>query len=621
MNSAEADAFLYRGDLLRVVELSADADTNRMVFDESMPRQRAEAAVSSRLVLRAATLLEGWAVSLARWTLEAAIAGSALAGGASDYLSTCAGALRPTPEELLSHARQHGQVWRANISRAIGQCASHHHMWHTLADRTLAAHAPSNGLNEHTRLYWNPLHFAAAFSSPDVMAELLTLAPPDALFRGNGVGFPPLHVAVVHESLDVAGAILSASPHAASTRDRQQRTAADLVVDSSLSSVRCRAALAALGISAGEAKRRCRKATPPTPLPPRYIDGACGSVEEEGARWWIGDAAAKGQGADMARRCDIPVVETLDAGTFIHDHLVAGRPVLVTRAMEHARLCTQWTRKGFVASHGDVLLSEELYPYARASAHLYGHPVAALTPAARLVEAIRANLSKRGDGGDESGGDSGRQHGVFCALSGWSRIPYRGDGTEERTAHGDVRMDTTLEELPREDPARLLSHFERPPFVEDEQWLLRTDTIQFYLGGAYSGAQPHWHANAWNWLVHGRKRWFLWPPSKAAYSQRHVLDTLVPHAETAGRMPHFPRGQKPLVCEQHAGEVLFVPQLWGHATVNLQPSIGWASELIFDRGYDDGLGSNHGDEWWRTSSSGPSSAQYTSEEVSRDREL
>ena len=71
MNSAEADAFLYRGDLLRVVELSADADANRMVFDESMPRQRAEAAVSSRLVLRAATLLEGWAVSLARWTLEA----------------------------------------------------------------------------------------------------------------------------------------------------------------------------------------------------------------------------------------------------------------------------------------------------------------------------------------------------------------------------------------------------------------------------------------------------------------------------------------------------------------------------------------------------------------------
>ena len=145
---AEADAFLYRGDLLRVVELSADADANRMVFDESMPRQRAEAAVSSRLVLRAATLLEGWAVSLARWTLEAAIAGSALAGGASDYLSTCAGALRPTPEELLSQRGKYGQrrehpatgCARHTISGTRSPIAP----WQ-LTHRTMAC--------EHTRLY------------------------------------------------------------------------------------------------------------------------------------------------------------------------------------------------------------------------------------------------------------------------------------------------------------------------------------------------------------------------------------------------------------------------------------------------------------------------------------
>ena len=32
-----------------------------------------------------------------------------------------------------------------------------------------------------------------------------------------------------------------------------------------------------------------------------------------------------------------------------------------------------------------------------------------------------------------------------------------------------------------------------------------------------------------------------------------------------------------------AGEVMFVPHSWGHATRNLEPSIGWATEFSFDR--------------------------------------
>ena len=42
-----------------------------------------------------------------------------------------------------------------------------------------------------------------------------------------------------------------------------------------------------------------------------------------------------------------------------------------------------------------------------------------------------------------------------------------------------------------------------------------------------------------------------------------------------------------------------VPELWGHATMNLNTSIGWASEFLFDRAYDDGLGERCGSEWWR----------------------
>ena len=237
---------------------------------------------------------------------------------------------------------------------------------------------------------------------------------------------------------------------------------------------------------------------------------------------------------------------------------------------------------------------------------------------------VRRLLGGVGEDGEGSWGDEGSEGdvaedvaaagarsleaatGVFNARNGWKRIPYHGDGTERRSAHGDILL---TRPSPREsDAERLLRDFERPPFINDDQWLLRTETVQFYLGGRSSGAQPHWHGAAWNWLVHGRKRWYLWPPSSATYTQHHVSFSVGPLAAAPGGAAAASDSLggalnatgRPLLCEQRAGEVLIVPELWGHATVNLAPSVGWASELVFDRSYDDGLGATHGSEWWRT---------------------
>ena len=101
--------------------------------------------------------------------------------------------------------------------------------------------------------------------------------------------------------------------------------------------------------------------------------------------------------------------------------------------------------------------------------------------------------------------------------------------------------------------------------------------------------------------MHGHKRWFLWPPTEALYSQQHVEHTVGQQNATQLRQPGAPSSvRKALVCDQLPGEVIVVPELWGHATVNLQRSIGWASEFHFDRAMDDGLSATHGDEWWRT---------------------
>jgi hypothetical protein len=34
-----------------------------------------------------------------------------------------------------------------------------------------------------------------------------------------------------------------------------------------------------------------------------------------------------------------------------------------------------------------------------------------------------------------------------------------------------------------------------------------------------------------------------------------------------------------LQCTQHAGDMIFVPSLWGHGTLNIQQSIGVAHEF------------------------------------------
>ena len=58
-------------------------------------------------------------------------------------------------------------------------------------------------------------------------------------------------------------------------------------------------------------------------------------------------------------------------------------------------------------------------------------------------------------------------------------------------------------------PSRLL-------FIRQIFFLLQdgVDSSIFFLGGSGSGVSFHKHADAWNGVIFGRKRWFLYPPQK-----------------------------------------------------------------------------------------------------------
>eukprot|EP01116_Phalansterium_solitarium_P001765 TRINITY_DN11583_c0_g1_i1.p1 TRINITY_DN11583_c0_g1~~TRINITY_DN11583_c0_g1_i1.p1 ORF type:complete len:490 (-),score=157.25 TRINITY_DN11583_c0_g1_i1:55-1524(-) len=98
------------------------------------------------------------------------------------------------------------------------------------------------------------------------------------------------------------------------------------------------------------------------------------------------------------------------------------------------------------------------------------------------------------------------------------------------------------------------------------------------IGKTDAGIPYHFHGQAWNELLFGRKRWFLYPansPPAGGYSDYRGQDSWVrdnyPKIKEAGHMPHE--------CFQLPGDVFYVPEGWYHATVNCGQTVAVASQV------------------------------------------
>ena len=98
-------------------------------------------------------------------------------------------------------------------------------------------------------------------------------------------------------------------------------------------------------------------------------------------------------------------------------------------------------------------------------------------------------------------------------------------------------------------------------------------------GGEGSGIPWHRHHAAWLVLLHGAKRWHLYPPSvhPPGIARRDAAagpaDTEAAadggHAEWMGTvLPTLPEPERPMEVVQRAGELMYVPEGWWHATAN-----------------------------------------------------
>ena len=121
--------------------------------------------------------------------------------------------------------------------------------------------------------------------------------------------------------------------------------------------------------------------------------------------------------------------------------------------------------------------------------------------------------------------------------------------------------------------AALPSSGHNPIVCPPPSGLLGMQKVQYYQGEAWSGAPFHMHSDALNMVVAGKKRWLWVAPRDAVWTRRHIQEYT---GEEEGRpWKDFAsltadEGGHLMGCAQHGGDVMYIAQGWGHASLNVQ---------------------------------------------------
>jgi hypothetical protein len=99
---------------------------------------------------------------------------------------------------------------------------------------------------------------------------------------------------------------------------------------------------------------------------------------------------------------------------------------------------------------------------------------------------------------------------------------------------------------------------------------------QLGAGPPFTGAPPHFHLAVVNRLLVGVRLWALWAPEDAAFFDGDAAAWWAVHGGALrrggeGLAPHY-------LFIQAAGDTVYVPKHWGHATLNLADAVGVALE-------------------------------------------
>lgn len=391
---------------------------------------------------------------------------------------------------------------------------------------------------------WTIVHAAATFSEPEVLEAALEVEPFDP---GSELNDPtitrttPMHIAAVCRNTRLIKPLI-AKGYSPEIRDRWGRTPLDTACLQTWSDVEL---AAAFGASAPAA---C-KASGVLPLGARKPAGEK-LFEYTGAG---GGYASPASTMAIPPRCDLDVVEGMSTAEFQHMYVSARRPVVIRGEMKGPRwdkLRTMWSKENVGRAHPGMKL--------KGCPQCEGH-------AMDMVEKILVRASflyPQIDGLVESGE-------TFTVQEYLDRMLVDSAGDDGITLVNSVKpSDKDFDGV----NSSLADSIVYPEVFDDEN--MRVTSPQWLLAPPNTGAPIHFHGNAINALVHGRKLWTFLPPQHSLYSTKHIskwINEDYPALHGAG---------KTLQCIQEPGDILFVPDGWAHGVVNLAESVGYA--LGFD---------------------------------------
>lgn len=238
---------------------------------------------------------------------------------------------------------------------------------------------------------------------------------------------------------------------------------------------------------------------------------------------------------------DVVSMDDLSETDFLKNYVAMQKPVIIS-----GNMTSRWpiwrhvsSREDFVRRYGGLRLKTGIIPYAHElSRH---NESAADVPLSEWMREIRRQSETHKCTTGKEGGCLGQgNEGAWIAYD------------DTVTQQNDVHL---ADDLGSPFFARLCDR--HPSDVG----------LQLSIGGFSSGAPMHAHDSAWNLLLVGRKRWLLVPPGELGPRTQAWSAMAHPLAEwyaVAGRR----KEGRLYEVTQHPGDIIFIPQGWGHATVH-----------------------------------------------------
>eukprot|EP00933_Yihiella_yeosuensis_P036966 TRINITY_DN30817_c0_g1_i2.p1 TRINITY_DN30817_c0_g1~~TRINITY_DN30817_c0_g1_i2.p1 ORF type:complete len:505 (+),score=95.82 TRINITY_DN30817_c0_g1_i2:159-1673(+) len=220
----------------------------------------------------------------------------------------------------------------------------------------------------------------------------------------------------------------------------------------------------------------------------------------------------------------------------LHKAIVLQRPALLRGAARKLPASELWTPSGLLERLGSTKL--------RSSAWWRWKPSSKSSAAPDREPSLRAFVDHMMVDGDTTAIES--EPGA---------VPYAFD-----TPSAGVAREAVLNDVPL--------------FSSEARHSIDVRHPQIAVGSAGTGAPAHNHFAALNALIVGCKRWQLLPPLNACWSiSPPLLSKENSKIATACA----------LEVEQRAGDLLYVPEFWGHSTLLLSDSVAVAYEFIHPR--------------------------------------